>query len=796
MAQLAVIKKASDGFVPMSQYNQSKWSLGHLIKRRTDLGTPFIGPVVNTVGRPVETSAAMPGVFPHVIQWANKNSRYSTGTVTVAGTAVTGNGTAWLSGGIAVGTRIGFSTNNPDAVTSWYTIDSITDDTHLVLSTSAGSIGSGASYVIENFKQIDWVFLADNASAAATRRIQLYEFDRNAGTMAWKGFITLTMNAGGNQQIRGFRMLYNTYSVGTVQVATATVTGTNTLWQTNKRVAGNTLMSHRIGFGSTDPTQIKTWYYINTITAEGTMTISTSQASNIAANITVAAGSAYVIEDLSALVVTTCATATNGGMFIAKGLSYADFLQAGTTIAYAASTDNIKEVVWLKDNATQANTNACGIAIEPITDWSTQIVYIIDVATVKIYKHNVRAALTIASGNTVNTWLLSTGSQAVTGTIAQNNNGRYGVLNHGPASGLPAIYFVTTTRIYCVKIASITSGNTSFLDYQMTEVPPGTVNTIGATGALACIEIAGTIDRLVVTSTGASGARSYVTQFRTDGGQIDHIFLIDDKQIDQASVDGNTVPHPSILAVIQTPWAEDGMLYLAGVGTTALTNLLHSVPIGVDWAYTSLHNQVAITPEMPTPNCVKFITPFVIRDNYIGNEIIGKRTDAMRISFRTSGISDNSGGWTALSEPYDMSGVAGANSIQFRIEFKGITDFCVPARIFSIGIAYEDASTDSHYRFSGTLSSAVSKSFAFRFSTTFGSTVPRLRIRLYNDVTNALLLDDDSTTQAATWQKSTNDGTGWGSYDTSDKGNETTYIRVTYATLGDNIKVRAVLTLY
>jgi hypothetical protein len=796
MSQLAVIKRASEGFRQIANYNPAKWNGGPLIKKRSDLGSPFIGPIVNSVGRPVETAGAIPGVFPHVIRWADKLFLYSTGTVQVSGTAVTGTGSSWLSGGIAIGVRIGFGTSDPDLVTTWYTIDSITDNTHLVLSTGAGTIGAGASYVIENYLQIDWVFLADNAAVAATRRFQMYEFNRQTGTLSWKGFTTHTLNAGGNQQIRGFRAVYEEYSVGTVQVATATVTGTGTAWQTDRMVGGNTIMGSRIGFGSTDPNQIKNWYYINAITAEGTLTISTSALSNVAANITVAAGTSYVIEDLRIVFVCTCATATNGGLWTAKGLSYGHFVPGGTTIAFAGATDNIVANMWLADAASVTNTNACGIAIEPKSDWVTQNVYVLDVATVKVFKYNVRKALTLTTGKDTTTLVLVTGNQAVTGTIAQNNNGRYGVLHHGPAAESPALYFVTATRIYACLISAIQSGVTNFLTYQMTEVPPGTVNTFTATGGLACVEIADAIDRLIVISTGSAGVRSYVTQFRTDGGQMDHIFLIDDKQIDQSTVDGDTTPHPSILALIQTPWSEAGLLYLAGVGTTAQNNMLHTAPIGVDWNYAASTGQYLITPEMATANCVKFITPFVIRDNYIGDDIVGKRPDATRIFFRTSGISDNSGSWTVLTEPYDMSGVSGANSIQFKIEFKGITENCIPARIFAVGVLFEDASTDSHYRFSGTLSSAASKAFAFRFATAFGSTVPRLRIRLYNDVTNALLLDDDSTTQAATWQKSTNDGGGWSGYDTSDKANETTYIRVTYATLGDNIKVRAVLTLY
>jgi hypothetical protein len=65
---------------------------------------------------------------------------------------------------------------------------------------------------------------------------------------------------------------------------------------------------------------------------------------------------------------------------------------------------------------------------------------------------------------------------------------------------------------------------------------------------------------------------------------------------------------------------------------------------------------------------------------------------------------------------------------------------------------------------------------------------------LYNAVTGDLLIDDSTVSPDGTWEKTT-DGTTWSAYGTlSDKSNETTYIRYTPASLGDNIKVRAVLT--
>ena len=129
------------------------------------------------------------------------------------------------------------------------------------------------------------------------------------------------------------------------------------------------------------------------------------------------------------------------------------------------------------------------------------------------------------------------------------------------------------------------------------------------------------------------------------------------------------------------------------------------------------------------------------------------------------------------------------------IEFDTIGWTCVPARIMSLTVVYDDTSTvtDSHYQPSMTKSDATSKIFAWRFATAFGSTVPTLRIRLYDAVSGDILVDEYTNGTDGTWEKTT-DGVSWGAYNTTDKANETTYIRYTPASLGANIKVRAVLT--
>lgn len=788
------------GTVMYDAYDSTKTILGDLIRQQTGaLATDkYAGPVKVAVARPNETSVAVPGLYPHVVRWSDKSGYYSTGTVSVATTAVTGSGTAWLTAGVPINARIGFGTTDPATVTTWYNIVAIASDTSITLDGSAGTIAGGTSFVIDMNYNIDWVFLADGAATAATRRITMFEFRRGTSVFTWKGFITQTYPAATNHTITGMRAVYAKYISGTVQVSTATVTGSGTTWSTDRINIGS-----RIGFGSSDPTQISTWYYINAVGSDTSITIqnnaTASGTGGVASNITISAGTAYVIEDLRVLTTTTNATATNGGLFMTPGLAHGDFTPAGTTIAAAVSTDKVKAVYWLADASTVTNDANSGLALDDMDSWTQQYCYVIErvaATTPSIYKYNFRTALAgLASGKSTSAFVFATGIQTVTGNTSATNNGRVGTLSHGPGSGVKSLYFATTSRIYRVAVSNITNGSTTFLSDSMVEVPTGSTSTYAATGAITGVEISDQIDRLIITSTGAAGVRSYITKYNTNSDPFDHIFLIDSKQLDQSLADSSSTPHPTINAGIINVWSEEGLTYICRAGTASTTNHLYAVPLGADWSYADgTVKQRLYTPSLATPNAVKYVRAYFNTAQYLGTGNLTLPTEPVRLYYRTSGISDDSGSWTLIDQSGDMASVTGASAIQFAFEFRVIGTFCLPNRVYNVSVVYEDNTTDSHYQPSVAFSSTTNKRFAWRFSTAFGGTVPTLRVRLYDAVSGSELLDDNTATPTGTFEKSTNDGGAWGAYDTSDKANDTTYIRYTPAALGDDVKVRALLT--
>ena len=779
MARLGIDIQASSVTTPISSYNSAYWNTGNLIQQRLDLTPQFIGPINIAVARPMEAQGGTAsGIYPSVIPWSST---------------------------------------------------------------------------------VDWVFLTDGAAAAVNRKLKFFTFNKTNSTFNWVGDASIFFPANnGNMTVVGFEMDYQKYSNGQVTVSGNTVNGYFNIGvdPSLEWITDGLSVNSRIGFGSKDPTQISSanWYNISQFLSDTSLTLTTTITSNLSVSTN------YVIEDLRALHYCTNATLQNGGLYITKGLSYNTAFSTGApftcpSIGGFSTGDGSFGTYWLVANPSISagqnivlDVSGFGMAIEPRTNWQTHYAYTGNIwgvnasGIIKIFRYNIRRRLDastgsfsaypgrsyIATGN-VGVWPnavdFSTGAQTLAGgvTITKTNNMTYAAHHDTrcPIKDASSLYFVSLTKLYGAPIIatngtsgiSASTNNFVYAAGGMSETPPGTVSMFTATGALACIDYDNILDKFIVTSTGSTAYRSYVTHYGTDGEQFDHICLLDDKQNNNMAAytnnGSNITPHMNTLSLLATPTAANGMIYITttptAFGGTSSQNFLFAIPMGVEWTYSSSTNTVGqiMTPKISTPNCNKYVRVYKVTDNVIGNDIIGKRSDATRISYRTSntgaGIDDNSGTWTLCSDTNDLSGVAAANYIQFKIEFKGVTDLCIPGRIIALCVVYDDNATDSHFQPSVANSSITNKIFAWRFSTGFGSSpIPALKVVLSDatNITNTYITDYTDTSTLGSFTK-TYDGSTWIPYDTSDMnpGNNNIYIRYAPTSLADNLKVKAALML-
>lgn len=635
---------------------------------------------------------------------------------------------------------------------------------------------------------IAYIFGVENlATAVATRRIALWELNRKTGARSWKGFITMTLATATAHTVRDFKIDVKTESTGTVWVSWTAVTWVGTFFNTNKVAIGA-----RIGFWSTDPAQITTWYRITAKASDTGATLNVSAW-------TVTAWTAYVIQEFRPVYTATNATTTNGGIHYGKGISIEDFIPTGTTIALAVATDDQKAMYWLKDAAVQTNLVASWCAIDftsaTPTNLTTYILDLVSAGNYKVYKYNIRAALTVASGNSVSAWVLTTWNQAVTGTGSQNANLCIATASHGLGSWIPSLYFVTTTRVYRTALANITSGNVAWQSDVIAEIPPWGTSTFAATSTLSTIEYMPSIDAFVV---GTTNNVSYVTKYVASGAQFDKMFWRDFKYLEQSLKDSN---HPTIFSnqatVMAFSDAGANRLFAVKQGTTVSTNHIYVMAFGADWDYASVSSGRLITPKITLPTATKFYESFVNNVRYIGNTLLGKPTEPFRVYARTANIdTDATTGWTLIDETNDISGLSGTE-IQYAIEFRTIGETCLPSRFLAVNTSYEDNTGLENYVWSEAKSSSASKIFAFYFKTAFGSTVPTLQIELRDtDTWGSLLIDDTATPSFGTWEKTTDDGANWTAYNDTDRANSTTYIRYTPTSIADNIKVTPIITLW
>lgn len=629
-----------------------------------------------------------------------------------------------------------------------------------------------------------WIFTADVSAAAVTRRVVLYQYDKYNESVTYVGNILLNFVATlGAKTSRAIRGLVYEHTTGSVSAPTSiNITGSGTQFVTERLSVGA-----RIGFGTTDPTLVSTWYNIASITDNTNLAIDLP--------VSLSAATPYVAEEIRVAYVCTNATPASGGLFLAKGLNYSTF-QGATSINEATSSDNIRAVYFLRDNAVNNNSVAYGIGVDTETSKTQHDAYVLNAdstTTARIYKYNLRAPLIVANGATLSAFQFKTLAPTTTGTIQTAANGRVFTVQHGAASGIKSFWFTTTTRIYRSAITDITNSGSAHLTDAMVEVPPGSTTTYPANANMWQVDYSDNIDRLLI-ATAAAPFRVYVSQYKTDGSQFEKSILPDYGRLKSTTTDANVALIPSTRALAHNIWTEDGIMFTIPASVTTGINVMYIYPaFGCDWTHTANSGNYIITPKMQTLNASKLYRAYLTNRHFDGDESKGSTVDAVRLYARTSGIDDNSGGWTLLNDAYDLTGLSASTYIQFKIEFRTLSELCLPGKIYSIAAVYEDGSQDYHYEPSLTYSSASNRVFAWRQAQSWGSNIPNLRIRLFN-VTSGLMIHDDDITSVAygTWEYSTN-GTVWNSWSAVQDvvGN---YIRYTAASLPNNITVRALLT--
>jgi len=316
-------------------------------------------------------------------------------------------------------------------------------------------------------------------------------------------------------------------------------------------------------------------------------------------------------------------------------------------------------------------------------------------------------------------------------------------INGGVLNGNVCAFFATSTNLYLGLLSELTSGAVAW-------------------ASLTTSNLLGSVNE-ITTPTATFAAWSDVLDV---GTYITNSSKFISKQVENNSIRHNTGElnnqyyetfNPETVSLGFTALSgidhASGWIFAAGATTQAGQRGVIVADYRSDHFYDYSY---IVTKILDNPNSIlKFITSY---------EQLWQDTGNIMVQYRTSGFGSISGGWISVTSFSDLSASAiTSNQIQFKICFGMQSEgSSSPAQIQELIIGVEaNNEISSNWEFSDDFSdNAVPSRCAFRLKQTYLSSVPQLFFRAY-DLSDALLVNHNTTTNAANFEYSTNNGVSW-----------------------------------
>lgn len=621
---------------------------------------------------------------------------------------------------------------------------------------------------------IDYVFMLDRMFNGFQRRIAFAAFDKSKNQWINQGSINFSASFTPTPQFTGFgsqvAAYLRTYTSGSVQVNGVGVTGSGTNWATNRIFQGS-----RIAFGTTSSLNVTNWYEIADVPTETNLRL----LEPLVPIPSHSAGTPYLIEELKVIAPLGFTVGNFNGLLVINGLHAGTFANTRPLLyQYSSSADDRKQGYFLIRDALPSSSiysgslNAVAFEPNPISP-SEHYAYMSfgnlggGVAQFGYQKYNISrpvSASTFLSGAISESFVLRTGNYIDTGNTGLNMD--LVTTNHGPGSGSLCIYHSfyarTGLRMFCIPIKTTTlnSGSTNYIQSYMLDVQAGGGVTRGTSGQSVTTYIP-SLDKFLCTPTQVStgvGARISLYKF-TDGPLQDIRYGPYNTQVNNSPsswISEKELPKHFIYngdSFIFTA-ATDEMVYFmhqpAAVGTSSplsVSQTLFGVPIACDWEAAPNTKQWVTFPPIETPNAISYTTVYTKSPKFIGGDAFGYAPEQLVIYYRTSGIDDDSGKWIRLTSSGDLKDVPVASKIQFSIAFDVLGSFGLYNRLYGICLTYDKEQPDEHYQASLEESNIANNEIVWVQVKKWNSNIPNLKINIYNNLNNSLLINDTTAVQ-------------------------------------------------
>jgi hypothetical protein len=334
----------------------------------------------------------------------------------------------------------------------------------------------------------------------------------------------------------------------------------------------------------------------------------------------------------------------------------------------------------------------------------------------------------------------------------------------------------------------------------MREVVPGSDNVRFRNGSAAILYIK-SLDKFIVRPTSAANFHNkfmltnYDTSFSINkirpfflAPYILKLFDTIDEDLPKSYISQTDVS-PEIAV-------SDDILYLSvSPSTTFGRSRLLNIPIGADYESAPKTKQWVTFPPISTPNAIKYKNVYLRSPKFIGNDFLGYAPERLIIFYRTSGISDDSGEWIRIPYNEDLSSIIASSQIQFSVAFDVLGMNGLANRLYGICLLYEDAKQDYHYYPSSEKSNMQENIVAWKQVRSWESSIPNLKISLYDANNNSLILEDTTNIQEnGIFEYSLDNGFTWNSWNSS-LSSVGYYIRYKANNLPGNVVIKAYISL-
>ena len=347
-----------------------------------------------------------------------------------------------------------------------------------------------------------------------------------------------------------------------------------------------------------------------------------------------------------------------------------------------------------------------------------------------------------AFGQTGSNFVHKTGNlPALTGTLLLTDSEKYALPGHTANSGQACAFFGTTTNMYLGQLSELTNGATTWPSL-LTVNLLGTANQI-VTPTATYMTWSNTLDRAIYTT----GLVFVMKQFVNNS--IDSIFGGTNNKYFEALV-GNEVVEFQPTVAITALSTYSGWLFINNTTAGQRGLMIADLRSDAMFDYSYIVTKVLDTPQ----SVYKFMTTVDALFDYTGS---------LSIYYRTSGFGSITGGWTSIPFASLLDSYATGDQVQFKILFSTLgLDTSIPAQLCDFFLGYESLTDNSlHWELSVDDSDNGNPSrTAFRLKSAYATSVPDLRYLAY-DLSEVLVVDHNTSANAARFEYSTDGGVSW-----------------------------------